>query len=258
MKPLIILAKAITIFLILSVGNSAYASKINIVTEHLVPFQIVQGNAISGFATEIIEATLQEAKINFELTAHPWSLSYNRALKEQNTCIYSMVRIPEREDKFQWIGLLASSSTAMFSLKDSPIVIENIEQAKNYKIAVTKDDLAHHYLLSKGFEENKHLYVINNNSALLRLLEMPNRGVDLIVSNAVLLNGRLHNNEDIEKYKNVYIFNDVSFEFYFACSLATDKAIVNSLKQAMTRLEKRGVFADIKATWQQSPDSIEH
>lgn len=228
---------------------SAISAKINIVTEHLAPFQIVKEDSITGLSTQIIEATLKEANIAYNIDAHPWSLSYNRALKEKNTCIYSIVRIPERDTLFQWVGHIATSSTSFYSLKDNPIKISTLEQAKNYKVAVIKDDVAHHYLLSKGFIENKNIYVMDNNEALLKLLEVPNRQIDLVVINDDLLTNRVNNAIESSKYKNVHTFENFKFEFYFACSLKTEKAIIQSLSKAMEKLDKEGVFEKIKRKW---------
>lgn len=229
---------------------SAISATLNIVTEHLAPFQIVQGEQISGLSTEIIKATLKEASIGYSLAAHPWSLSYNSALKKENTCIYSLARIPTRIKLFQWIGHITTSSTSLYALSSNPVAISNLEQAKNYKIAVIKDDVAHHFLLSKGFIENRNLYVMDNNDALLKLLEIPSRQMDLVVINDDLLNRRLDNASDISKYKNVYMFKDLILDFYFACSLDTNKTMVKSLTQAMEKLEREGVFSEIKNKWQ--------
>ncbi|WP_157673832.1 substrate-binding periplasmic protein [Cognaticolwellia beringensis] len=237
------------LLLVVLFSRSAISASINIVTEHLAPFQIVKDNTISGLFTEIIEATLKEANITYHIDAHPWSLSYNRALKEENTCIYSIVRIPQRDALFQWVGHIATSSTSFYSLKNSPIKISSLEQAKDYKVAVIKDDVAHHYLLSKGFIENKNIYVMDNNEALLKLLEVPNRQIDLIVINDDLLTNRVNNAIESSKYKNVHTFENFKFEFYFACSLKTEKSIIQSLSKAMDKLERKGVFTKIKRKW---------
>lgn len=236
--------------------RSAISASINIVTEHLAPFQIVKDNVISGLSTQIIEATLKEANIAYQIDAHPWSLSYNLALKEENTCIYSIVRIPQRDALFQWVGHIATSSTSFYSLKNNPIKLSSLEQAKEYKVAVIKDDIAHHYLLSKGFIENKNIYVMDNNEALLKLLEVPSRQIDLIVINDDLLTNRVNNAFESSKYKNVHTFDNFKFEFYFACSLKTEKSIIQSLSKAMDKLEKEGIFASIKRKWQHRMGNI--
>ena len=250
--------KLFTGFMLLAILFSAQtiSATLNIVTEHLAPFQIVKGDNISGLSTEIIKATLAEANIAYSLAAHPWSLSYNSALQKKNTCIYSLARIPTRSALFQWIGHITTSSTSLYSLNRNSLVISDLSQAENYKIAVIKDDVAHHFLLSKGFIENKNLYVMDNNDAILKILEIPSRQIDLVVINDDLLNSRLDNVSEMSKYKNVYMFKELLLDFYFACSLNTDKTIVTSLKQAMKKLEQQGGFSDIKKKWQSNMVNI--
>jgi polar amino acid transport system substrate-binding protein len=229
----------------------AFTAKINIVTEHLAPFQIVDDKSISGLSTEIITATLQESKIDYDLEAHPWSLSYNRALHEMNTCIYSLAYIPERKSLFQWIGHITTSTISLYSLSKSEVIIENLEQAKKYRTAVIKDDVTHHFLLSKGFVENKNLYVMNNYDSLLKLLEIPSRQIDLVVLNDDLLNNRVRNSAEASKYKSIFTLKALTLDFYLACSLNTDKNIVDTLKKSMAKMEKQGINSAIKKKWQQ-------
>ncbi len=220
------------------------------VTEHLAPFQIVTKTGVEGLSTEIVATVLKAAKIDYHLEAHPWTLSYNSALQDKNTCIYSLANIPERKPLFQWVGHITNSTISLYALSSNPIKINHLAQAKNYKTAVIKDDVTHHFLASKSFTEDKNLYVMNNYDALLQLLETPSRQIDLIVLNDDLLNHRVKNSVEAAKYKSVYVLHELTLDFYFACSLNTDKAIVETLKTTMKTLEKEGTLAGIKQKWQ--------
>ncbi|MFT5635282.1 MAG: polar amino acid transport system substrate-binding protein [Cognaticolwellia sp.] len=67
--------------------------------------------------------------------------------------------------------------------------------------------------------------------------------------NDYLLTNRVNNAIESSKYKNVYSFENFKFEFYFACSLKTEKAIIQSLSKTMEKLEKEGAFAKRKKKW---------
>lgn len=239
------------LFTLLFCGR-AISAKIHIVTEHLAPFQIVTEKTITGLSTEIVEATLKEANITYSVEAHPWSLSYNRALQAKNTCIYSLARIPQRTALFQWIGHITASTISFYTLNNNKITVSNLTQAKNYKIAVIKDDVTHHFLLSKGFVENKNLYVMNNYNSLLKLLEIPSRQIDLVVINDDLINNRLQDTAEAAKYKSVFLLKELTLDFYLACSLNTEKTIVKTLTQVMRKLEQQGVYSVIRKKWQQN------
>ena len=249
------LSKTALLFIVLFCG-AAMSAKINILTEHLAPFQIVEGNTISGLSTEIVEATLKEAKLTYSIEAYPWSLSYNSALQKKNTCIYSLARIPQRQDLFQWIGHITTSTISLYALKNKTFKIDNLAQAKDYKIAVIKDDVTHHFLLSKGFVENKNLYVMNNYDSLLKLLEIPSRQIDFVVINDDLINNRVKNTAKASKYQAVFLLKELTLVFYFACSLTTDNSLVISMTQAMAKLEKQGAYAVIKQRWQRDMVNI--
>ncbi|GHE78007.1 transporter substrate-binding domain-containing protein [Thalassotalea profundi] len=242
--------------LILFMGGRVLATELNIVTEHLAPYQIVNGNSITGLSTEIIEATLNDTSYAYKITSYPWALSYNRAQQEKNTCVYSLARIPKREPLFNWIGHIVSSSVSLYSLKEAEIDITTIEDAKKYHIAVMRDDVSHHFLLSKGFKENENIYIINNYSALLKFLDSSDRNIDLVVLNDDLLNNRVNDSNETIKYKNVFQFKELTLDFYFACSLNTNVKVIADLKDKMKELEDHGVFSKIRNTWREKMVSL--
>lgn len=226
-----------------------YAQKITILTEHLAPFQIVNQDSIGGISTEIVEATLKATNYEYEIAVYPWSISFNRAKREENTCIYSLSRIPDREPLFQWVGHIISSTISLYSLASKQIIINNLSDAKKYKIAVIRDDVTHHFLLSKGFVENENLYVMNNYDSLLKLLDIPSRNIDLVVLNDDLIYNRVKSTEAALKYKNVYNMHDLTLNFHLACSVNTEKIIVDKLTKTMKKLEQQGIFIDIREKW---------
>ncbi len=236
------------IFLMIFSAN-IQAKELTILTEHLAPFQIVDKNKITGISTEIVEATLKKSSFDYSIEAYPWSFSYNRAQHEEDTCIYSLSRIPEREPLFNWVGRIISSTVSMYSLASSNINISTLNDAKKYKTAVIRDDVTHHFLLSKGFIENKNLYVMDNYDSLLQLLETPSRNIDLVVLNDDLIFHRVKSTEAASKYKSVYSVQDLTLDFHLACSISTDENIVVELKEIMKKLEQEGVLPAIRKKW---------
>ena len=90
---------------------------------------------------------------------------------------------------------------------------------------------------------------MNNYDSLLKLLEIPSRQIDLVVLNDDLLNNRVQNSTEAAKYKNQLFLKELALDFYFACSLNTDKSTVNILINAMKKLEQRGEITAIKNKW---------
>ena len=236
------------IFLFLFSGQ-VLANKIHVLTEHLAPYQIVTENSIKGLSTEIVEATLKESQYTYAITAHPWALSYSQAKHAENTCIYSLARTPVREAMFKWIGHIVSIPVSLYTIKDSQIVISNIEEAKNYNIAAIRDDVTHQFLLAKGFVEKENLYVVDNYDALLKLLDLPSRHIDLVMLNDILLKNRVKSVEYSSKYRNVLKLEELIIDLHFACSLNTEQKIVDNLLNSMSALERRGELMKIRDEW---------
>jgi len=232
------------------------ATKLNILTEHLAPYQIVSKDSIKGLSTEIVEATLKESQYAYDIAAYPWALSFSRAKYGKNTCIYSLARIPQRETLFKWVGHIASSTISLYSLKNSQIVISNLEEAKKYNVAVIRDDATHQFLLTKGFVENENLYVVNNYDVLLKLFDLTSRHIDLVVLNDDLLKNRVKDLNEVSKYSSVFQFKELTLNFHFACSLNTEQKIVDNLINSMKVLEKRGVFLGIRNKWKKNMVSL--
>jgi len=237
-------------------SHSIFATTLNIVTEHLAPFQIVNADEIGGLSTEIVETVLKASGYQYFIEAHPWSMSFNRAKHEENTCIYSLAYIPVRTSMFRWVGHIVKSSISLYSLANNPLEISQLDDAKKYNVAVVRDDVTHHYLLNKGFVENKNFYVTDSYDSLLKLLEMPSRNIDLVVINNDLIRNRLGNAQEITKYKNVYLLEDLTLDFYLACSLQTKQSVVDDLKASMTSLEQQGVLLKIREKWQKDMDDL--
>lgn len=251
--------KILAVSLVILIGifsGKVLAAKLNILTEHLAPYQIVSENSITGLSTEIVEATLIESQYTYDIIAYPWALSFRRATHEKNTCIYSLARIPQRESLFKWVGHIATSTVSLYSLKNNQLVISNIEDAKKYNTAVIRDDVTHQFLLTKGFVENENLYVVNNYDALLKLLDLSSRHIDIVLLNDDLLKNRVKNLDDASKYRNVFQLKELTMNLHFACSLNTEQKIVDNLSKAMKALEQRGILLGIRNKWKKKMVSL--
>jgi polar amino acid transport system substrate-binding protein len=228
----------------------ASAQQITFVTEHLPPFQIVEENkAIDGFATEVLRAAMKLTPYSYTIEAHPWSLSYTFAQKNNNTCIYSIARIPSRESLFQWAGEITKMNSSFYAHKDSKIKLNTLEDAKNYVVAVVKDDFTHHLLLENGFVENKNFYALDNTPNLLRLLNGRKDIIDLLILGDSPLRNNTSVSSGFNKYKKIISFEEMNMMFNIACSLTTDPEVVHQISSALTDIKQQGTFSKIERKW---------
>ena len=86
----------------------------------------------------------------YEIKWYPWARAYRIAQEEKNTAIFSIMRTKEREELFDWTCKILETNTWVYRLKKrEDIKIEKIEDLKDYKIAVWRDDFRHQFLKKK-------------------------------------------------------------------------------------------------------------
>lgn len=226
------------------------AKPIMVLTEHLPPYQMNSKNGVSGFATEVVQRTFENAAISYQLEVQDWSRAYQRTLRQPDTCIYSISKSAERTPLFQWVGEIAHTKTSMYSLKNrSDIQLKSIEDAKRLVTAVTRDDITHHYLLRHGFKEGEQLYILENVTTMLHVLE-GRKDIDLVMINDTILKYRaLESGVPLESLQKQLDVTDLPLDFHLACSLQTSKDQVARLQASLQQLKESGEFAQIIAGW---------
>ncbi len=226
-----------------------YGAPITVVTEDFPPFQVIEGNHVSGLRTDMVRAILDEAKVEYSIQALPWARAYNMALTQKNTLIYSMIRSEERENQFHWVGLLGKVQGGLYKLKSrTDINITRLQQAKKYVTAVANKDFTHQYLLGNGFFENTHLHVLPRMDQARKMLYL-NR-VDLILDAPIVLHYAARRfNLDPTRYEMALLLPELEAQHYMAFSLKTPDALVFKVKEAYKKVRDSGLFKTLNDEW---------
>ena len=244
-NPLLLLA------LWLLLGPLSQAKEIHFVTEELPPFQFTgANNQADGAIVELARLMLKETKLSASISIYPWARSYQTALTRANTIIFSLLRGKQREQDFHWIGKLYSLTSHLAALKSrKDIVVNNLEQAKKYRVGTVRGDLAEAYLQKKGFISKKNYYASSKYSVLWG--QLFNGRVDLAFTNSVLWKYELRaEGYDPADLDLVYRIDDMASDLYMAASLNTDPAIVDKLSKALEKLKENGQYQAILKKWQ--------
>ncbi len=166
--------KAMNLLLVLAAvffSADIFAEEITVVTEEWPPYNYEENGQVTGLSTEIVRATLAQAKVKGNFGIYPWGRAYDMALNEKNVLIYTITRNEEREKLFHWIGPVASRELYLWKLKKrTDIVISSIEYAKKFVVGSEINDAATEMFTAYGFKEDLNLEIVPANEHNYRKL----------------------------------------------------------------------------------------
>lgn len=239
-----------TLWILLVFSNAAIADNIQIVTEHLPPYQFVgQDNHLTGISVDIVKALLQQAKVEAPMTLLPWPEAYDKALSEKNVMIFSMARSKQRQAQFKWVGDFITQNYYFMRLKGrTDIQVNNVQDAKRYMTGVSKDSFEHQLLNRYGFAEHKSLLVDETQLPLVKMLYLGK--IDLLFGSKITLLGLInYHGKDTSAIELVYQINESPGHIAIAFSRQTDDKVVKKFQRAFQRLQKNGEVDAILQKW---------
>lgn len=208
-------------------------SAITVVTENLPQLQYQDENGeLVGTVVDKVLTSLKQSNINYEISVNPWSVSYNAALRDENTCIFSIARLPARERDFIWLSKLGRFSASFYSFNFQQISISNLQQAKQYRIAVLKDNYSHIFLKEHGFDETNQLILLDSFDNIYDVLKSRRTSIDLVVLSDQQFNFELQKDSSLNSLKPVFSIPVVNPDLYFACNKNMNTAWLEKLSKA--------------------------
>lgn len=230
------------VLLLMLISAGALGATLEVVTEDS-SYSSLQNGKVVGAASDVVERTLALAGVtDYRMALYPWARSYDMARLEANVLIYPILRSPEREALFHWVGELDQVTPMFYKMRERrEVVVHSLQDARNYIVGVVRDDARQEYLESRAF---KRMVVSATNVDNLRklvsgqvaLLPMPEREAR---EQCKVLNIAY---EDLE---SVYTLNELPSGLYVALSLSTPVDTVQRITAAFAQLKENGTVARI-------------
>ena len=240
-------AKRLLVVGLFVVSGFAEAQDIKIVTEELPPYNYTDNGVVTGMATEVVRAVLDELELRVDdIRVYPWARAYKSALEQPNVLIYSISRTPEREELFKWVGEVAPLNIYLFKLAArTDIQLVTLENAKQYLIGVGRDSAPEQYLMLKGFVKKKHLD--NTGNLKQNLLKLVNQRVDLVPTTELsfFYQARLLG-YDPALFTKARKIEELSKLLYMAFSRQTSDELVDRFRKALEAVKNQGVYDAIQ------------
>ena len=225
----------------------AAGQPLTIVSDPYPPLGYVKNGEIVGVSVDLITLLLERTGIEGKFMMYPWARAYEMAQKEKDILIYQLTYTEERARLFQLIGPIVGDTDCLWKLKRrKDIVLNNLDDAKRYRIGVVRDYFVHTYLVQNGFEEGKNLEPIHDDD--LNIKKLLSGRIDMMFLAELVFNHRItelgYNRDDFEKALPV-----ISNEGYLGFSRQTSPDVVKRFEEALATIKQDGSYDRIMGAY---------
>jgi polar amino acid transport system substrate-binding protein len=236
-------------------GQSASAQPqtpvLQALTESLPPLNYEHDGKITGFASELLDLMAADAGVLLQKQLLPWVRAYDRATKPGDTLLYSLVRTPQREPLFRWVGPIGPRRVLLYKWADrTDIQLKTLDDARAYRIGTTLESAATKNLIKQGFvpmpvdgAASGLEQGVNDEQNMRKFIA---KRFDLLVSLdwAAAYNAK---NAGIDPADLVpALVLDESLSYWYGLNLSVDPEVAKRLNAALQKLRNDGRYAQLR------------
>jgi polar amino acid transport system substrate-binding protein len=228
-------AAALGALALLAQGQPAPRVDLRAFADDSPPYNFLDGGVATGLSSDFLRVLCREAELTCAIEIVPWARAYYRALTDPDTLVFTATRTPEREASFLWLGPILPRSEWVYGLADGP-TLGDLAALRQHRVGVIYQDAVIADLLRAGVPQASLDMAPN---ALTNTKKLLARRVDFVVGTDLGMAWELRQlGADAGVLRRVV---PVSQEgaYYYALNPRTDPALVERLRQAFDRLERR-------------------
>jgi polar amino acid transport system substrate-binding protein len=224
--------------------SALQAQKLIIMTEIFPPYQFKDKNGkLIGIAVDIVKAIQKKIGDKNKIKVYPWARANKILDLKKNAVLFSMMRTPQRETLYKWVGPIDRMELVFFKKKGSKITLKSIEDAKKVaKIGVTKNVANCEILKNRGFK-NLDILIGNDYKNIYKLIK---GRIDLwpsIKAAGLYYAKNLKKKNQIEIIPHIYLAEG---DLYIAFNKNADEKIIKKWQIAFNELLNDGTINKIK------------
>jgi polar amino acid transport system substrate-binding protein len=240
MKKLFLIAAS----MVLLAGQSVLSAELTILTENLPPLNYVENGVLVGPSVEIVKEIQRRVRSQEQIQVYPWARAYKMALEDENVILFGMTHTKVRQDKFKWVGPLATKRDILVAINGSGIKINSLEDAKKVKrIGTLREDTRGRLLKRHGFTNLEPVSDEQLNAKKLALgridlwaYKIP--GLRTVCDLAGV---------DYTEFEEVYHLREI--DLMIAFSKKTSDSIVQKWRDAFNEILADGTIMQIRKKW---------
>ncbi|SNY60453.1 amino acid ABC transporter substrate-binding protein, PAAT family [Arsukibacterium tuosuense] len=218
-------------------------------TEHLPPYSYMQDDRVTGINAELVSTLCQRLELSCTISILPWRRAFGQAQREQNSGVFSTTRAEDREALFKWVGPIATDHGYVFRLRDrTEINPTNLEQAKNYVLAVSRGGRLETYFQHHGFSYDTNMMGFSTRTEPIPLFLA--KKIDLLAgSKRALASWMNEHNMPADTAEPLFRLNNVG-EHYLALNLQFPATVATKLQSELDKMRQSGELAALIERYQ--------
>ncbi len=234
---------SILLFGVFNISNViAHDFKLEIITEDWAPYNYVEDNIVIGFSVEIVQAIMEELGEKHEIKVYPGARGEMMLDSMPNIMNFSLLRTPERETKYKWIGPISEEAIYFYKRKDDPREFKTLDDIKRVKtITVPHKGLVKSYVDAQG--------ITNINALTTReaqFLHLFMGRADLSINASQI--GVAYYLKKLNKPPDALVRTQVKlleFPLYIACSKGIPDRVIKKWQRALDKIKSSGRYKQI-------------
>ncbi|WP_286263976.1 substrate-binding periplasmic protein [Thalassotalea atypica] len=207
-------------------------------TESYAPANYVENDVLTGASVDTLKLIWRDMGVAEQsIKMVPWARGYRNTLKQPLTVLFSMIRTPERENLFKWVGPIFTNSLAFISSSDFNHDINDVKDTFEYTVVTVRDDVSEFELIKTGFPKLKMFSVTKLDQALKMI---KSKRADLMLLTYESLPALVVQNDMSEsEFKRVWTLS-VNGNYY-AFNRSTPDRLINQFQQALDNVREQHI-----------------
>ncbi|SFL28736.1 substrate-binding periplasmic protein [Shimia haliotis] len=200
----------------------AQEASLNLFTEINRPYSYMEGERLSGHAVDFMKEALARSGVMASMELTKWSRAITLAEQQDNTCVFTTARTEEREEKFQWVGPMYTSSEYLLQRVGSNTDVSSLEEALTKTIGTQAGDYTVQKLKKQGAT---NIDLAADQSMTLKKLKAGRLDYAIVWGNAAAA--------ATESGELEVAMEASQTSVYLACSKTTDAVLIEKLDRAI-------------------------
>lgn len=221
------------------------ASTLHFLTEHSPPGQFLTDDGeVAGPTVELLRVLANHLQQDVQFSLLSWARAYEIALQGKNTVLFETARIPQREDRFKWVGPIKLFDMRLYGTKQvSQSSLEVNSLHRKYRACGYRGAAHVSYLMALGFEEGKNLTLTSRAGDCLQMIKLGR--TDIVALNYYRY-GDVQSEEDVV----IYAMHPLYFsELFLAFSPFVGDSVVASWQRQLFNSYRDGTMRRIYSSY---------